>query len=502
MGDFTRKQVHIPYRGWFYVDGFKNDAEHEAAVAKYKAANERRRDEERKSREDPIYTDLMRDVSRGRFSADERKVIEARIKAFVTVDHYGKKEMQYITSMVEVRSELAKAIKDSHGGRVKELLATGVDLLCQDMHGQTMLHVAAQVGYGSVFDLLVENNPAALFVQDEKGRTPLQIWGWKCFGKGTFARCVERELAMLPARDKNANTFLHLLDEEGTTLLHGAAATGHKEAAGFIVEKNPAAPFIQDGHGNTPLHWAARGGHKDMVVFLYGKNPAALRVRDDDGNTPLHWAVRNGHKELVEFLVEKNPAALLVRDKDGNAPLHWAVRNGHKELAEFLVEKNPAALMAQDKDGNTPVHWAMMEFARKLSEQWPWWQSGRPPSKQEKMEMLSLVVKKDSHALSVQNKEGNTPLHLASLHGFRDDRASVKLLLKAGADPCVRNHEQKLPSKTCSEFDKNTVDILRKAERIKEAEKTARVSEEQPVKPKGKRAKKSASGPSPKMEIS
>lgn len=64
------------------------------------------------------------------------------------------------------------------------------------------------------------------------------------------------------------------------------------------------------------------------------------------------------------------------------------------------------------------------------------------------MELLRLFLEQPSTVeVNAQTFSGNTPLHLvSSLYDNRDQLAAVKLLLKKGADPGIKNFEKEHPS--------------------------------------------------------
>ena len=73
---------------------------------------------------------------------------------------------------------------------------------------------------------------------------------------------------------------------------------------------------------NTLLHFAAAEGHKDVAEVLLANN-AAVNAQGTNGMTPLDWAAFNGHKDVVEFLLA-NKAAINVKAVTGMTPLQFA----------------------------------------------------------------------------------------------------------------------------------------------------------------------------------
>lgn len=165
------------------------------------------------------------------------------------------------------------------------------------------------------------------------------------------------------------------------TPLHRAAAKGHVEIAGVLLEAG-ASIDIRGAGSWTPLHRAAKLGHEEMTMLLlewgadvqvqgiHGWTPllrAAMAGQANTGRlliaagadikasnaaqrwTPLHWAAFSGSMDLVRDLVaagaEVGPAA-----GAGRTPLQLAVHYGHDDMAEFLREHEGDA-HAEDLDG-------------------------------------------------------------------------------------------------------------------------------------------------------
>ena len=99
------------------------------------------------------------------------------------------------------------------------------------------------------------------------------------------------------------------------------------------------------------------------------------------GITPLFLAARGGHLELLKALVRKggDPNTLGASQRIG--PLHWAAHKEHEEIALFLIE-NHGDLMLQDKEGRTPLSMASPELATKmigmLTDDKSWWSFTSP----------------------------------------------------------------------------------------------------------------------------
>lgn len=122
------------------------------------------------------------------------------------------------------------------------------------------------------------------------------------------------------------------------TALHLAAFfSGSAAAARVLLEAGAdvdaeAAP----GTGLHPLHSAAAVGHAEIVGLLldHGAEPDAVQVR---GFTALHAAAANGDDASVSRLLRAGADPARV-SADGRTPSAMALERGHPETAALLDE--------------------------------------------------------------------------------------------------------------------------------------------------------------------
>lgn len=113
-----------------------------------------------------------------------------------------------------------------------------------------------------------------------------------------------------------------------------------------------------------------KGGFSDRVAqFLQESEPAEIEqlidAQNKYGNTALYSAilVEEGHerKKIVETLLKYN-ARCDIATIFGHTPLHRAAFHGEKDLVKLILNNatGKATINVQDKKGNTPLHEAVM----------------------------------------------------------------------------------------------------------------------------------------------
>lgn len=159
-----------------------------------------------------------------------------------------------------------------------------------------------------------------------------------------------------------------------------------------ISAKFPDAIWEADNDfGWTPLHYAALFNDVELVnLFLdpkYGINDKLDSLVSKEGMLPLHVSAKEGNVKVLEILFDHEktrgkeiyPNNLNKVDKRGRTALHLAVLSGKREAVKIFLQDE----IKQDKNGNK-----------------------NPVDRDRNM-----------HLINVQDKDGNTPLHLAAING-------------------------------------------------------------------------------------
>lgn len=155
----------------------------------------------------------------------------------------------------------------------------------------------------------------------------------------------------------------------------------------------------------TPLMWAIHEENPEIVSLLLQYH-ANIKHRDISSHTPLHLAVDTNNIELVRLLL-KNEADPNRSDVIKRTSLAKAMT---PEIAELLIQYH-ACTEHKDYHGNSLLHLSAMDGPE---------------------DMIRFFAKYND--INSLNKNGRTPLHLASQYHRTEN---VKILLELGADPDI-----------------------------------------------------------------
>ncbi|XP_037083575.1 osteoclast-stimulating factor 1-like [Pollicipes pollicipes] len=143
--------------------------------------------------------------------------------------------------------------------------------------------------------------------------------------------------------------------------------------------------YIREPSADQTWWTASCGSSTGLIPYNY------VEERSEPVESPLHEAAKRGH---LTFLTEclRHNVSVNGLDKAGNTALHWAARGGHLDCAQALLGTPRVCVSVQNKLGDTPLHLAA-------------WRGQAP--------MVALLLRHgaDQRAL---NGEGQLPRHLAT----------------------------------------------------------------------------------------
>lgn len=311
----------------------------------------------------------------------------------------------------------------SNTGRVNELLEK------ENQIKETALHEAVRIQDNDTVKLLMEKHPQlASFPED--GTSPLYLA--ILLGSKTIAKTLyEMSGGILSYSGPNGQNALH------------AAVLQSKDHTKMMLDwkKTDDLTMQRDEKGNTPLYsfaslhplssdGAQDQDRRDVCLLLVKANPDAIYQPNNNGSFPIHVAASTNSTETIKYFINKSPTCAGLRDARERTFLHVAVENGNNIVGYVCRNRSLSWILnMQDKDGNTALHLAVQEGS--LSTFCP------------------LFGNKQVH-LNLTNKKGQTPLDMAvdnlrGMHNIQDSKARIPYYLNdvgAKRGICLRDYSE------------------------------------------------------------
>jgi ankyrin repeat protein len=215
----------------------------------------------------------------------------------------------------------------------------------EDDFGRNPLHAAAQGGYLSTCEVLLQSKYGVQFATSTDG------WGY-----------VPMELAIIHGHVEVTELFLNwgngalMASEPGPVAgaLAKAASFGQPKVADMLLARHPEA-CQSDFRDFTALHHAAYSCSVETVKVIFGHSTgqSALEVRDTEGNTPLIGAADRGQAEIVEYLIESG-AMVNARNRQQQTSLHLACGANVEQVIKILL-RSGIDIDAEDSNGRTAL---------------------------------------------------------------------------------------------------------------------------------------------------
>ena len=111
-----------------------------------------------------------------------------------------------------------------------------------------------------------------------------------------------------------------VVDDDGQTALHHAAAEGHTDAVLILAPDQTCAElFVCDKYEMTPFHLACENGHSESVAHLL----AQLEQTEDEERVKRVEQMRRGS---ALFLAQQGGHTSIVGMMNGSTPNHRSAR--------------------------------------------------------------------------------------------------------------------------------------------------------------------------------
>jgi ankyrin repeat protein len=315
---------------------------------------------------------------------------------------------------------LTKAVKSSDLQAVRALIKSGADVNARSGDGSTPLLWAASNSNVEIARALIASK-ATVDTPNDFGVTPLLH----------ASRIGDAAMVELLLRSGANPSKAH---PEGETPLQAAARAGSVPAVRALLSRSADVNAAEKFQGTTALMYAAAEGHTDVVGLLLEAGADAnkqghvtsLTTRKNadhptGGFSALMFAARNGQEEVVRRLVAKG-ANMNLKNGDGASATMIAIWNDRFDMAATLAE-----LGADVNDGSLYV---AVEMRDSTTDQFAFDGSRRRPDNPNKLtalDLMKVLLDKGAdpnkrfagqfHSTSMPNSDrfDNTPFYRAAL---------------------------------------------------------------------------------------
>ncbi|KAF7087301.1 hypothetical protein CFC21_090500 [Triticum aestivum] len=136
----------------------------------------------------------------------------------------------------------------------------------------------------------------------------------------------------------------------------------------MLLEWNNNLMLKGDKNGSTPLHFAVIGTLRQICSQLLIASPDALYEHDHNGSFPTHVAASVGATRVITDFVMKSPNCAGLLDARGRTFLHVAVDRMDIGTVDYACRNISLSwiLNMQDKDGNTGLHLAIRKGSLRM----------------------------------------------------------------------------------------------------------------------------------------
>ncbi len=213
----------------------------------------------------------------------------------MTQDYLKQTEKQ--NELLKLNTKLWLAVKNNQTDKVRELIDSGANLhnitgsflRRYDLEENTLIHLAAQLGFLDIVKTLIR-----------------------------------------------FNTNINARNRQKQTPLHWAAYYGQIDVVKYLIEHGADINAV-DSDGDPALTWAANKAQFEVFNYLisHGANPKQISSL---GRTALHWVAISGETKMAEYLI-KLGCDIKLKDSNNNAALDLAIENAHIDMVKLLSQK-------------------------------------------------------------------------------------------------------------------------------------------------------------------
>lgn len=169
--------------------------------------------------------------------------------------------------------------------------------------GKSVVHAIIDTNNTETLKAILDIHENIMTSMDDEGQSPLCYAAFKC-----NLKAVEYMLVKFPE-------YAYECDKAGCFPIHKAASGGNLE----VIKVLHFTRKLLNKNGQTILHVAAASGKSKVVSYLLKMKEfeGLINKKDEDGNTPLHLATKAFHPRVVYILTREKRCMLNLQNKDG-----------------------------------------------------------------------------------------------------------------------------------------------------------------------------------------
>lgn len=226
---------------------------------------------------------------------------------------------------MSLNTDLVKATKDGHLGKVSELIESGADLntTVGDSDKRSLLHHASQKGHSNLIEFLIKKglNVNSL---DDRGRTPL------------YLACYNYKFESVKTLISNG-TEINISGEYNPLDMASSNSYYGTEIVEFLLKNNADVNLVCRGTSVTPLMGALHQKKTDSLKLLLNAGANTNHI-DANGESPLGRISVFEFPEHISLLLDFK-AKINFQDRKGNSALHLATERENKKVIEVLIKR-------------------------------------------------------------------------------------------------------------------------------------------------------------------
>ncbi|XP_048128106.1 protein ACCELERATED CELL DEATH 6-like [Rhodamnia argentea] len=292
----------------------------------------------------------------------------------------------------------------------------------QGPSGNSLLHVAAGIENSDILRALLEVIP------DKQSTTKANFRGDTALHVAARAGRIHVAKLLL-----DCDGIAGMANDVGNTALHEAVKNSHYGLTRLLLNGGSHLVYEENRERKCPLYLAVETGDSGILVLLMEAvdRDDKFRWSRVEGMSPVHGAVMHQRLEMLKEMSKRKKELFHLSDAGGGTPLHLAAYINYVEGVKFLVEEFASSTVEYDKEGYLPIHVASkmghLETIKELLLHWP------DPEEllnfKEGQNILHVAAKYGRASivkytlgnpeleklLNAKDKEGNTPLHVATL---------------------------------------------------------------------------------------